>query len=72
MSNEASIEVAESEKGSELFYGGGDGPICYSGKFGWVHLDLIFTDYHAEIVNFLDVKGTFVKVKKQVVVLEFL
>ena len=72
MSNETTIKITKAKKRADLFDRSGDGPICNTGEFHGIHLDLVFRDYHAKVFNLFDVESAFVEVKEKVVVFEFL
>jgi hypothetical protein len=59
VSDEAAVEIAESQEASDVFNGSWSRPFCDSFYFHGIHLDLSLTDNDAEIFHLFLVKGAF-------------
>ncbi len=69
--NKGSVEIAEAEKASDIFYSEWHGPLGDTLYFRWVHLYLSLPNDDPEVFDFSLVKLTFLRFQKEVVLCKF-
>ena len=66
--NKASVKIAKTEKGLNLFECFWDWPFCNGFYFDWVHVDMFFfRDEDTKIFDFQLVKGAFLRFQEEVI-----